>query len=103
MPKVPKVPKVQEDFEERPLPSLNPLIREGLKKSEYKTLDLFFRYCKGHPVLPCAELTRRYSSAGRALHSLAETGLVSLEKQRVYRNPFGKVPPFFPQPEFLTP
>ncbi|CAK8718340.1 Primosomal protein N' [Candidatus Electrothrix laxa] len=76
--------------------------QENLKKSEFKTLDLFFRLCKGHPLLPRAELTRQYSGAGKALHSLAEAGLVTLEEQRVYRDPFGKVPPFFPKPESLT-
>ncbi|MCI5164678.1 MAG: primosomal protein N' [Candidatus Electrothrix sp. GM3_4] len=77
-------------------------ISEGLKKSELKTLNLFFRHCKGHPLLPRAELTRRYSGAGKALHSLAKADLLTLEEQRVYRNPFGKVPPFFPKPESLT-
>jgi primosomal protein N' (replication factor Y) len=77
-------------------------VPEGLKKSEHKTLDLFFRHCKGHPLLPRAELTRQYSGAGKALHRLAETGLITLEEQRVYRDPFGKVPPFFPKPETLT-
>lgn len=80
-------------------PALTP---EGLKKSEIKTLDLFFSRCKGCPLLPRAELTRQYSGAGKALHRLAETGLITLEEQRVYRDPFGKVPPFFPKPETLT-
>ncbi len=75
---------------------------KGLKKSEQKTLDLFFRQSNGRPVLPRAELTRQYSGAGKALRSLAEQGLVTLEEQRVYRDPFGKVPPFFPKPESLT-
>ncbi|RWX51589.1 replication restart DNA helicase PriA [Candidatus Electrothrix marina] len=77
-------------------------LREGLKKSELKTLDLFFRHCKGHPLLPRAQLTRQYPGAGQALHSLAKAGLITLEEQRVYRDPFGKVPPFFPKPEILT-
>ncbi|XCN71456.1 MAG: primosomal protein N' [Candidatus Electrothrix aestuarii] len=77
-------------------------IQEELKKSERKTLELFFQHCKGSPVLPRSELTRQYSGAGQALHSLADAGLISLEEQRVYRDPFGKVPPFFPQPETLT-
>ncbi|MDU9049145.1 MAG: primosomal protein N' [Candidatus Electrothrix sp. Rat3] len=76
--------------------------QDELKKSELKTLDLFFSRCKGHPLLPRAELTRQYPGAGKALHSLAETGFVTLEEQRVYRDPFGKVPPFFPKPDTLT-
>ncbi|WP_339133010.1 MAG: primosomal protein N' [Candidatus Electrothrix sp. GW3-4] len=83
------------------LPS-SPLV-EGLKKSERKTLDLFFQHCKGRPTLPRAELTRQYSGAGKALHRLAASGLISLAEQRVYRDPFGKVPPFFPKPKSLTP
>ncbi|RWX46381.1 replication restart DNA helicase PriA [Candidatus Electrothrix aarhusensis] len=75
---------------------------EGLKKSEIKTLDLFFCHCKGQPLMPRAELIRQYSGAGKALHSLAKSGLVTLEEQRVYRDPFGKVPPFFPKPATLT-
>ncbi|MCI5149454.1 MAG: hypothetical protein D3916_08715, partial [Candidatus Electrothrix sp. MAN1_4] len=65
---------------------------EGLKKSEQKTLDLFFHHSNGRSVLPRVELTRQYPSAGKALHSLAEQGFITLEQQRVYRNPFGKLP-----------
>jgi len=96
---------VKKETEETLFSSLTQVTRvvpEGLKKSEIKTLDLFFRHCKGHPLLPRAELTRQYPGAGKALHSLAKAGLVTLEDQRVYRDPFGKVPPFFPKPETLT-
>ncbi len=96
---------VKEETEETLFSSLTQVTRvvpEGLKKSEIKTLDLFFRHCKGHPLLPRAELTRRYTGAGKALHSLAEASLITLEEQRVYRDPFGKIPPFFPKPESLT-
>ncbi len=75
---------------------------EQLKKSEQKTLDLFFRYSNGNFALPRSELTRQYPGVGRALHSLAAAGLVSLEKQRIYRDPFGNIPPFFACPENLT-
>ncbi|WP_446008481.1 primosomal protein N' [Candidatus Electrothrix sp.] len=93
---------LREDSEDS-LPTLaHPPLVEGLKKSEQKTLDLFFHQSKGRSVLPRAELTRQYSGAGNALHSLAEQGLITLEQQRIYRNPFGKVPPFFPKPERLT-
>ena len=85
---------------------------KGLKKSEQKTLELFFCQSqskgqiqgrsKGRSVLPRAELTRQYPGAGKALNSLAQQGIVTFEEQPVYRNPFGKVPPFFPKPENLT-
>ncbi|MCI5221235.1 MAG: primosomal protein N' [Candidatus Electrothrix sp. AR4] len=75
---------------------------QHLKKSEQKTLELFSRHSKGRRTLPRAELTRRYSGAGKALHSLADAGLVTLEEQRVYRDPFGDMPPFFSKPETLT-
>ncbi len=73
-----------------------------LKKSEQKTLSLFFALCKGRPQLPRPELTREYSGAGAALKSLAVQGLVSFVEQRCYRDPFGCVPPFFPAPDKLT-
>ncbi|MCI5126693.1 MAG: primosomal protein N', partial [Candidatus Electrothrix sp. AR5] len=92
--------EAKENSQETAVPPAAP--QESLKKSELKTLDLFFRLCKEHPLLPRAELTRQYSGAGKALHSLAKAGLVTLEEQRVYRDPFGKVPPFFPKPESLT-
>ena len=76
---------------------------EELKKSEQNTLELFFNQSGGRPVLPRPELTRRYSGAGKALHTLADRGLVTMEEQRSYRDPFGCVPPFFARPEVLTP
>ena len=75
----------------------------ALKKSEQNTLELFFNQSDGRPVLPRPELTRRYSGAGKALHALADRGLVTMEEQRSYRDPFGCVPPFFARPEVLTP
>ena len=74
-----------------------------LKKTEQKTLELFFNRCAGRPVLPRPELTRRYSGAGKALHALADRGLVTMEEQRSYRDPFGNIPPFFAKPDTLTP
>ncbi len=80
-----------------------PDLAPDLKKTERKTLELFFNRCQGRPVLPRVDLTRQYSGAGKALHALVDRGLVSMEEQRVYRDPFGNVPPFFGQPETLTP
>ena len=80
-----------------------PGLSDELKKTERKTLELFFNHCAGRPVLPRPELTRRYSGAGKALHALADRGLVTMEEQRSYRDPFGNVPPFFAPPANLTP
>jgi primosomal protein N' (replication factor Y) len=84
-----------------PLSPISP-VGDELKKIEKKTLELFFQRSGGHATLPRSELTRRYSGAGKALHSLADAGLVTLEERRVYRDPFGDVPPFFSRPETLT-
>lgn len=75
---------------------------EELTTSEEKTLDLFFTLRGEQQVLPRPELTRRYTGAGKALHSLVRKGLVTLEEQRCYRDPFGEIPPFFPKPDVLT-
>ena len=75
---------------------------EGLKKSELKTLQLFFKHSDGRTALPRPELTREYGGAGKALHALADRGLVTMEEQRCYRDPFGNIPPFFAKPETLT-
>ncbi len=79
-----------------------PQMVDELKKSEQKTLELFFKHCDGRTVLPRPELTKRYSGAGKALHGLVDLGLVTLEEQRCYRDPFGCIPPFFARPENLT-
>ncbi len=73
-----------------------------LKISEQKTLRVFFQNSNGHPVLSRPQLTKLYGGAGKALHGLADSGLVTLEEQRVYRDPFGNIPPFFAKPETLT-
>ncbi|MBW2328758.1 MAG: primosomal protein N' [Deltaproteobacteria bacterium] len=83
-------------------PEQLPQVVDGLKKSEHKTLELFFKHCDGRTAMPRPELTRRYSGAGKALHGLVDRGLVTLEEQRCYRDPFGCVPPFFARPETLT-
>ncbi len=75
----------------------------SLKKSEVKTLDLLFRHRGERSGLFRPELTGRYSGAGKALYGSAEAGLVTLEEQRTYRDPFGNISLFFAQPETLTP
>ncbi len=79
-----------------------PQFPDDLAKSEQKTLGVFFAHCQGRPVLPRPELTRVYSGAGKALRKLAERGLVTLAEERCYRDPFGCLPPFFPEPECLS-
>jgi primosomal protein N' (replication factor Y) len=73
-----------------------------LKVSEQKTLQLFFQQSNGSASLPRPQLTKRYGGAGKALYDLVDSGLVTLEEQRVYRDPFGNIPPFFARPETLT-
>ena len=74
-----------------------------LKPSEQKTLDLLNSLAgeEQRPV-PRRELTREYAGAGAALKGLAEKGLVALTERRVFRDPFGEPPPFFPPPAQLT-
>ncbi len=75
-----------------------------LKKSELKTLALFFDLCRrpGVSSIDRLEITRHYSGAAKALRSLHEAEILLLEDRRVYRDPFGEQPPFFPPPEHLT-
>ena len=75
-----------------------------LKKSEKKTLEVFWELWiqagKIHVLRP--EITRRYSGAGKALKSLEALGIVRVEQLKVYRDPFGQQPQFYPRPEKLT-
>ena len=75
----------------------------GLKKSECKTLDLL-REMTAKSSTPVAQkdLARKYSGARQALKTLAAKNLVTLREQRVYRDPFGEPPLFFPAPAQLT-
>jgi primosomal protein N' (replication factor Y) (superfamily II helicase) len=65
-----------------------------LKKSEQKTLELFYQHCGGSSVMPRRELTKLYAGAGKSLNGLAAAGLVTLEERHVYRDPFGDMLPF---------
>ncbi len=66
-----------------------------LKKSELKTLALFFDLCRRHGVssVDRPEMTRHYAGAAQALRSLNESKILLLEDRRVYRDPFGEPPP----------
>ncbi|WP_417915082.1 replication restart helicase PriA [Candidatus Electronema sp. JM] len=74
----------------------------ALKKSEQKTLELFYQHCGGRPVMPRRELTKLYSGAGTALKGLAAAGLITLEELHVYRDPFGELLPYSDRPAELT-
>ncbi len=76
-----------------------------LKKSEIRTLDLYLSCCLrlGCLAVPRPEMTRSYSGAGKGIHSLVAKGIFVLEERRVYRDPFGRVPEYLPEPEHLTP
>jgi primosomal protein N' (replication factor Y) len=76
-----------------------------LKKSVQKTLALICAYgvAEDGPPVVQAEITRRYSGAGKALRELAEAGMIRRFAQQVYRNPFGEQPSIFPKPLQLTP
>ncbi|MCL7489023.1 MAG: primosomal protein N' [Desulfobulbaceae bacterium] len=76
-----------------------------LKKSEKKTLSVFWDLWiqTGKTPVHRPEITRQYTGAGKALKSLVERGVLSVEQQRVYRDPLGRQPRYFPRPEQLTP
>ncbi|HHO47166.1 MAG TPA: primosomal protein N' [Desulfobacteraceae bacterium] len=75
-----------------------------LGKAQKKTLSLLFELCRDAGALSVAraEVTRRYSGAGKALRELAGKDIVRVEECRVYRDPFDSRPLFFPRPDRLT-
>ena len=78
---------------------------EAWKKAELKALTLFldlFFAANRQPVARSA-LSRRYPGIGPRLNQLVARGLLRLESQRLYRDPFGEPPPFYPAPDRLTP
>jgi len=82
---------------------LAPETLASLKPSEKKTLALLDELLPDSTAgIPRRELTKNYSGAAKALTSLAEKGIIRLEEQPVYRDPFGETPPFFPRPAQLT-
>jgi primosomal protein N' (replication factor Y) len=78
--------------------------RPELKTSEQKTLELLRqRLAKsGLAAVARQDLARDYSGARKALLGLEAKGYVRLEERRVLRDPFGELPPHFPEPEQLT-
>jgi primosomal protein N' (replication factor Y) len=75
-----------------------------LKKADSKALRLFLHlFFEGNrqPVAR-AVLSQQYPGIGTPLNRLLDQGIFRLEHERVYRDPFGDSPPFYPAPEQLT-
>ncbi len=76
----------------------------ALKKAEIKALTLFlerFAATSGQPV-PRSTLSHQYPGIGPPLLRLLDRGLLRMETERVYRDPFGDPPQFHPAPDVLT-
>lgn len=76
-----------------------------LKQSESKALRLFldcFFEATGQPV-PRTLLNQRAPGIGPRLNRLLELGILEAASERIYRDPFGEPPSFYPPPEQLTP
>ncbi|MBV5317027.1 MAG: primosomal protein N', partial [Desulfobulbaceae bacterium] len=75
-----------------------------LKKVEVKALTLFLELFFETNRQPVARstLSRHYPGISPPLNRLLEHGLLRLETERVYRDPFGEPPSFYPAPEQLT-
>jgi primosomal protein N' (replication factor Y) len=75
-----------------------------LKKAESKALTLFLKLYFNTNRQPVARTTLNQQSPGIGprLNRLLEHGILRLETERIYRDPFGEKPPFHPAPEQLT-
>ena len=73
-------------------------------KAGEKTLSILAALTEtgNQPWIARREITRIYPGAGRALLALKDQGLVLMEEQHIYRNPFGERPPSYPAPDILT-
>ncbi len=77
----------------------------SLKPAEKKTLallDQLFGTDSGSKSLPRRKVTEQYKGAAKALKSLADKGMVIVQEQQVYRDPFGGYVPCFEIPLQLT-
>lgn len=74
------------------------------RKSELRALRLFLELwsARGGRAVPGPELRRCYRNITAPLKALCRRRLLTLRSSRVYRDPFGCSPPFFPAPETLT-
>ena len=77
---------------------------DHLKKSEIKTLDILVDLMEitSHQLIARKDITKIYSGAGKAIKDLVDQGLLALEDRKLYRDPMGERPPFFPKIENLT-
>lgn len=75
-----------------------------LKKAELKALTLFLElfFETNHQPVARALLSQHYPAIGPQLHRLTAQGMLELATERLYRDPFGEPPPFYPAPEHLT-
>lgn len=76
----------------------------SLKKTEKKTLEIFLELAaqKNTRTIPRSDILRLYTGASKAIKALEKEGVFRLEDRRVFRDPFGLPPPFFPRPKTLT-
>ena len=82
----------------------SPAVPPDLKKSEQKTMRALLELSRqsNRQWVAKRDLNKAYSGSGKALSSLTSRGLVMMEQRKVYRNPFGEVPPSYPKPHELT-
>ncbi len=75
-----------------------------LKKSEQKTLATLEQILAetNRKWVARKDINQIYKGAGKALHSLREQGVLEFKDRRVYRDPFGERPPYYPRPSTLT-
>lgn len=70
-----------------------------LKLAEAKALYHYFKLAgKGKTSVPRKDILARYKNGSKPLRQLADLGILQEKEERVYRNPFGEVPPFYPVP-----
>jgi len=86
-----------------------PVAGQGLsgterKRSEGRLVDLVAEISRAtnRTWVTGKELGARYAGYRKPLASLEAQGVLRTEEQAVYRDPFGELPPFSPQPERLT-
>ncbi|MFC1523686.1 primosomal protein N' [Thermodesulfobacteriota bacterium] len=77
---------------------------DQLLTSERKTFDVLTRLAEetGQQWIARKEIARQYSGARKALKSLAAKGCIEVGERRVYRDPFGDRPFYYPKPEQLS-
>lgn len=76
----------------------------SLGKAERRVVDLLTALTtdSGQDFVERPLITRQYKGASSVLHRMQDKGLLVQEEHRVYRDPFGSRPPFFPEPLQLS-